>query len=76
MAPVSLTITLNDNGSVSINGPLTNKLLCWGMLTAAEKLVETYEKPLIEVPDFITPPDVKQTGKVTEFPRELIQEGN
>lgn len=62
----TLTITLNDNGSINVSGPLTNKLICWGMLVAAQDLIRTYEpaeKPLIEIPSFVPPPDVQAQMK-------------
>ena len=58
---MTLTITLNDNGSVLVNGPLNNKIICWGLLTAAQDVIRTYnpaEQPLIEVPTFEAPADV------------------
>ena len=35
----TVTIELEDNGKVSIGGPLENRLLCYGMLKMAEEVV-------------------------------------
>lgn len=37
-----IIITLNPDGSVSVTGPIMNKLLCYGMLESAKQLVTTY----------------------------------
>jgi hypothetical protein len=40
----SITITLNSAGQMSINGPLENRMLCYGLLDMAKDLVyETYK---------------------------------
>jgi len=38
-----LEIVLNDNGSVTITGPIENKILCWGLLQAATLQVFNYD---------------------------------
>jgi len=48
-----LTIVLNANGSVSINGPINNKLLAYGLLEAGRKALDDYipqEQPDILIP--------------------------
>jgi len=48
-----MTITLNANGSVSINGPINNKILCYGLLEAARKALDDYipqDRPEILIP--------------------------
>jgi hypothetical protein len=37
-----IEIILNANGSLTVNGPLQDKILCWGMLHAAENEVAKY----------------------------------
>lgn len=66
----TLTITLNDNGSVSINGPLTNKLLCWGLLVAAQDLVKTYspiDQPRVQLAEIVPPADVVKQLNPEEY---------
>jgi len=50
-----LTITLNANGSVSINGPINDKIFCYGLLEAARKALDDYQgqaqQPLIMLPN-------------------------
>jgi hypothetical protein len=63
---VKLEIILNDNGSITVNGPISNKLMCWGLLTAAEDVIRNFDpakKPLIEIPEYEPPADVR--GNVT-----------
>lgn len=43
--PVTLTITLADDGRVSVSGPLSNKVLVFGLLgSAAQEMGEFYHK--------------------------------
>lgn len=43
-ADVTLKIELR-NGQVSVVGPLANKVLCYGLLTAAQDAVRNYRAP-------------------------------
>ena len=36
-----ITITLLDNGQVSVNGPLQDKILCYGLMEIAKETVKT-----------------------------------
>jgi len=48
-----LTITLNADGSVSINGPIQDNIFCYGLLQAARKALDDYQgqdQPLIMLP--------------------------
>jgi len=59
---LKLEIVLNESGNITVNGPLTNKLICYGMLTAAQQVIQDYDpakKSLIEVPDFVPPTDFR-----------------
>ena len=40
---VKIFIELMDDGKVTINGPLENKIICYGLLKMAEVLVTNYE---------------------------------
>jgi hypothetical protein len=40
MTPVAtMTITLDENGKVNLEGPLNNRLLCYGMLGVAQQIL-------------------------------------
>lgn len=53
---VVFTITLQPDGRVDINGPLENKVICFGLLTIAQHLVHEYRKPgAIQVPRLVNP---------------------
>ena len=50
--PITLTITLDqENGGVSCNGPLQDKVLCYGLLEGAKDAIRGWhieqEKPAI-----------------------------
>jgi hypothetical protein len=47
-----LTITLTDDGQLNINGPIHNRLLCYGMLEVARDFIAKQEaapKPQIAI---------------------------
>lgn len=59
---LKLEIVLNDNGSITVNGPIQNKLVCWGLLHAAADVIKDFnpqDKPLIEVPTFTPPQNLR-----------------
>ena len=37
-----LVITLNDNGAVSVTGPIMDKLFCYGLLEGAKEVIAKY----------------------------------
>jgi hypothetical protein len=48
-----MVITLNANGSVTIAGPINNKLLSYGLLESARKALDDFvptEQPLVMLP--------------------------
>lgn len=51
---VKILIELMEDGNVTINGPLENKVLCYGLLKMGEVLVTNYEAkkiiPMVMVP--------------------------
>lgn len=49
-----LVITLQANGQLNVTGPITNKLLCYGMLESAKMVIQEYKpgkENSIVVPD-------------------------
>ena len=44
---VVLTITLKQNGGVEVRGPIHNKILCYGLLSAAQDAIRDF-KPVEE----------------------------
>jgi hypothetical protein len=51
---VELKIIMRDDGSLNVNGPLANRLLCYGMLEAAKieitKFSERSQSGLVVAP--------------------------
>jgi hypothetical protein len=63
--PLTLTITQTEEGRLTVNGPLANKVLCYGLLTAAQDAIRDYHVQPREAPSrIITPiaevPDLKE----------------
>lgn len=59
---VKLEIIVNDNNGITVNGPLTNKILCYGLLTAAQDVIRNFEpkeQSLISVPEFQAPANLR-----------------
>ncbi len=52
---VRIVIDLQDDGKVTINGPLENKILCYGLLEWGKMLVKDYEPSKI-IKDTLVPP--------------------
>ena len=40
---VKLVITLNTRGNVTVEGPIANKVLCYGLLESAKDALRSYE---------------------------------
>jgi hypothetical protein len=38
-----LVISMDETGNVSVNGPIENKIVCYGMLEVARQAVEKFE---------------------------------
>ena len=68
--PLTLTITQTEDGRLTVNGPIANKVLCYGLLSAAQDAIRDYHQnrpaeepskiitPIAAVPD--VPPDLKE----------------
>lgn len=41
--PLTLTITLSESGQVSVNGPLDQLMLCYGMLELAKDVIKAHQ---------------------------------
>lgn len=54
-----LEISMNDDGSISVNGPIANKALCYGLLGMARDALFEYhlkkatDKPIHRVLNFV-----------------------
>ncbi|OFY39634.1 MAG: hypothetical protein A2Z69_00365 [Bacteroidetes bacterium RBG_13_44_24] len=59
-----LTITGNDDGTITVHGPITQKILCWGMLVQAMFIINAVkvDQNKIITPTMI-PPGMIQGGK-------------
>ena len=55
---IVLTITLSPGGQINVNGPIQDKVLCYGLLEFAKDLIRVYQKPTIEVPRIVAPKDL------------------
>ena len=42
--PFQLTITLNEQGQIGVNGPIDNRLLCYGLLDMAREAIYNHGK--------------------------------
>lgn len=58
-----LTITLNDDGTVSVTGPIDNQLACYGMLEMARDALSahTQNKSRLVQPAAVLP--IKSNGR-------------
>ena len=54
---VRLSIIMFSNGEITLHGPVQDKILCWGLLRAAEEIVSRYkaDSSNIVVPDIMVP---------------------
>ena len=43
-----IVISLLDTGEVGVQAPLTDKVLCYGLLEAAKDAVREYQPPLVQ----------------------------
>jgi hypothetical protein len=41
-----ILITLEDDGRVNVNGPLENKLLCYGLLEVAKETIVIFQQQM------------------------------
>lgn len=42
--PISLVVTLLPDGKVNLTGPITNRMLCYGLLKMAEEILYDFSK--------------------------------
>jgi hypothetical protein len=42
MPQIQLTITLDDNGAINVNGPIDNPLVCYGLLVMAKDAIAAH----------------------------------
>jgi hypothetical protein len=40
--PVTLVITMDENNQIGVSGPISNKLLCYGMLAVAHDAIKDF----------------------------------
>jgi hypothetical protein len=48
---IGLLITMQPNGSINVQGPIPNKVLCYGLLEAARDIIQSYKSSDIITPD-------------------------
>lgn len=46
--PVQMTITIEENGSVTVAGPLASPVLAYGLLEAAREVVRDFQRQQAE----------------------------
>lgn len=44
---VTLTITVDDKMQVKVDGPITNKIMCYGLLAMARDIIEEHNRPKV-----------------------------
>ena len=55
---VQLNIRLDQNGEISVSGPIHDKIFCLGIMEIAKRVILNHrpEQPKIVVPSLVTPP--------------------
>jgi hypothetical protein len=61
-AAVVLTITYTPDGNVNVNGPIANKVLCYGMLELAKDAIRRYNPNRVVQPSLVMPPEFMTRG--------------
>ena len=54
---VKLTITFTDRGTVALEGPLQDKIFCFGLLEMAKEAVRNYgtkDEPRVLIPEVVS----------------------
>ena len=64
MGNVRLQITMKANGSVEVNGPIDNAMLCYGLLEVAKDIVRTRVQEKAERPTIIPVQILPGNGRV------------
>ena len=44
MPAITLTITMDENSAISVNGPINNALLCYGLIEAGKIAITEHAK--------------------------------
>ncbi len=60
---VELKITMDDAGRISVNGPIANKMLCYGMLEFAKDAIRAFAEkpsPIVQLPPGATVPRLRE----------------
>ena len=53
MTAPQLVITLQPNGHIQVQGPLDNKLACYGMLEMAKEAISAHHRKVAEGPQIV-----------------------
>lgn len=59
---VTLTVTMTPDGNVNVNGPIANKVLCYGLLELAKDAIRRYNPERIVRPSLVVPPGLHHRG--------------
>ena len=49
---IQITITLHDDGQLTVSGPLQNKVMAYGILELAKDVIRAHQ---VKAPDIIVP---------------------
>jgi hypothetical protein len=60
---VQITIVMESNGQINVNGPLNDKVLCYGLLEVAKDIVRTFKPQQVVIPQILVPPDLRGGGR-------------
>ncbi len=61
MPKVQLVITMEENGHINVNGPIENKILCFGLLKIVEKIIMDFQPPKVIVPNIVVPNSIRDS---------------
>lgn len=60
---IQLIITMLPGGQINLNGPLHDKILCYGLLQVARDIVRDFKPQQVVVPTLVLPPNLRGGGQ-------------
>ncbi len=56
---IQIIISMFPNGQINVNGPIHDKILCYGLLEIARDIVKDYKPQQVIVPQIVLPPNLR-----------------